>query len=78
MHEHSQKIAVAVMSSNTSANILVSMPFVPLPSDGISHRVQGEYPGWGAQGAAPQHGLQPECSLPPALFRHTEGTGVKG
>ncbi len=51
---------------------------VVLSADGISDRVKGEYPGWGAKGAPPQHGLQPERPLPPALFCHTKGTGVQG
>lgn len=54
-------------------NIRVSLS---VPSDSIGDRVQGEYPGWGPEGAAAQHGLQPERPLPPALLRYTAGAGV--
>lgn len=47
-------------------------------SDCFSDRIQGKYPGWGVEGAAPQHGLQPERPLPSALFCHAASTCVKG
>lgn len=49
-----------------------------LSADGISDRVKGEHPWWCSEGTAPQHGLQPERPLPPALLCHTEGPGIEG
>lgn len=47
-------------------------------ADGVCDRVEGERPRWRPEGPAPQHGLQPERPLPPALLCHPEGTGIQG
>lgn len=55
---------------------IIRLTTVCVSPDGFSDRVQGEHPGWGAEGTASQHGLQPERPLPPALFCYSEGTGI--
>lgn len=65
----------AKQSDPLSRYVVWTAVLVLVSQDGISDRVQGEYSGRGAEGAAPQHGMQPERPLPPALFCHTKGAG---
>lgn len=47
-------------------------------TDSFPDGIQREHPWRGAEGAAPQHGLQPERPVPAALLCHTEGPGFQG